>query len=552
VSDVDNDHPTGTVVRRTGRALAVGSMAVASLGLALVLTPRVGLPHGPSRLPAVSDAAATTSTDFEAAFQTNTGEPWTVGSAGDSSFRLGMASGTNPAIGVLPTGYEVAFQANTGALWTVGNDGNSDWGLGMAAKTSPSLATVAGGGFEVAFQANTGALWTVGNAGNRDWGLGLRPGTSPSISGLSGGGFEVAFQANTGALWTVGNAGNLDWGLGLRPGTSPAVTGLAGGGFETAFQANIGSLWTVGNAGNLDWGLGLAAGTSPSIAALAGGGFEVAFQANTGALWTVGNAGNRNWGLGLAPGTSPSIGGPIQAATAPPSPLSIATPGTFGPTASGVLTGKVVAVDPGHNGDNYLDPSYINALIWNGREAEACDTTGTETDSGYTEAEFNFNVATDLMADLRAEGATVVLTRTNNTSVGPCVTERAAIGNEVQANAAVAIHADGGPVDGRGYAILEPVADGINNAVIAPSAVLGNDLRNAFGPVTGEPVSSYDGVDGIQPRDDLAGINLTTVPKVFIECANMRNPTDAALTTNPAWQALAARGIAAGITTFLT
>jgi len=468
VSDVDNDHPTGTVVRRTGRALAVGSMAVASLGLALVLTPRVGLPHGPSRLPAVSDAAATTSTDFEAAFQTNTGEPWTVGSAGDSSFRLGMASGTNPAIGVLPTGYEVAFQANTGALWTVGNDGNSDWGLGMAAKTSPSLATVAGGGF------------------------------------------------------------------------------------ETAFQANIGALWTVGNAGNRDWGLGLAAGTSPSIAALAGGGFEVAFQANTGALWTVGNAGNRNWGLGLAPGTSPSIGGPIQAATAPPSPLSIATPGTFGPTASGVLTGKVVAVDPGHNGDNYLDPSYINALIWNGREAEACDTTGTETDSGYTEAEFNFNVATDLMADLRAEGATVVLTRTNNTSVGPCVTERAAIGNEVHANAAVAIHADGGPVDGRGYAILEPVADGINNAVIAPSAVLGNDLRNAFGPVTGEPVSSYDGVDGIQPRDDLAGINLTTVPKVFIECANMRNPTDAALTTNPAWQALAARGIAAGITTFLT
>ena len=58
-------------------------------------------------------------------------------------------------------------------------------------------------------------------------------------------------------------------------------------------------------------------------------------------------------------------------------------------------------------------------------------------------------------------------------------------------------------------------------------------------------------MDGIQPRDDLGGINLSTVPKVFIECANMRNAADAALVTSPAWQARAARAIAAGLTTFL-
>ena len=34
------------------------------------------------------------------------------------------------------------------------------------------------------------------------------------------------------------------------------------------------------------------------------------------------------------------------------------------------------------------DPSYINQLIWNGAEYEACDTTGTETASGYTEAQY--------------------------------------------------------------------------------------------------------------------------------------------------------------------
>jgi N-acetylmuramoyl-L-alanine amidase len=226
-------------------------------------------------------------------------------------------------------------------------------------------------------------------------------------------------------------------------------------------------------------------------------------------------------------------------------------PGRFPATASGVLDGKVVLVDPGHNGGNAGAPSIINRLIWNGRESETCDTTGTETDGGYTEAQFNWNVARYLTADLRGEGATVVLTRTSNTGVGPCVTRRAAIGNHAHADAGVSIHADGGPAGGRGFAILEPVADGINNAIVGPSAVLGADLRSAFAAGTDEPVSSYDGVDGIQPRDDLGGINLSTVPKVFIECANMRNAADATLLTSRAWQARAARAIAAGLTTFL-
>ena len=226
-------------------------------------------------------------------------------------------------------------------------------------------------------------------------------------------------------------------------------------------------------------------------------------------------------------------------------------PAQLSPTVSGVLDGKVVVVDPGHNGGNFAAPSVIDKLIWNGRETESCDTTGAQTDSGYTEARFNWNVARYLTAVLRAEGATVVLTRTSNTGVGPCVTQRAATGNVVHANAAVSIHADGGPPGGRGFAILEPVADGVNNTIIGPSATLGADLRSAFAAGTGEPVSSYDGINGIQPRDDLAGTNLSTVPKVFIECANMRNAADATLVTSPGWQATAARAIAAGLTAFL-
>jgi N-acetylmuramoyl-L-alanine amidase len=239
--------------------------------------------------------------------------------------------------------------------------------------------------------------------------------------------------------------------------------------------------------------------------------------------------------------------------TATTKPVTTTHAATTAPVpAAGVLKGKVIAVDPGHNGKNYSNPSYINHIIFNGRSSEACDTTGAATDGGYTEALFNWNVAQLLAADLRSAGATVVLTRTSNDGVGPCVTDRAAIGNNAHANAAVSVHADGGPASGRGFAILEPVADGPNNAIIAPSQILGTDLRNAFLAGSGEPVSTYDGTNGIQPRNDLGGTNLSTVPKVFIECANMRNSADAALIISPAWQAKAAQAIAAGLTTFLT
>ncbi len=216
------------------------------------------------------------------------------------------------------------------------------------------------------------------------------------------------------------------------------------------------------------------------------------------------------------------------------------------------LAGKVVGIDPGHNGLNYSAPQIINQPIWNGREDEPCDTTGTATDSGYTEAQYNFNVATYLQADLEAEGARVVMTRPNNSGVGPCVTTRAAIINDAHANVAVDIHADGGPVDGRGFAVLEPVADGPNNAVIASSASFATIMRDYFLADTGMPVSTYDGVDGLQPRDNLAGLNLTTVPKVLIECGNMRNSTDAAILVTPAFQEAAAAAMAQAITVYLT
>jgi N-acetylmuramoyl-L-alanine amidase len=224
---------------------------------------------------------------------------------------------------------------------------------------------------------------------------------------------------------------------------------------------------------------------------------------------------------------------------------------TTSTAARGALTGIVVGVDPGHNGDNWENTSYINQLVWNGREEETCDTTGTQEANGYTEAQFAFNVAEYLATMLRSQGATVVLTRTSNTSFGPCITERASIVNDAGAHVAVSIHADGGPVSGRGFSILEPVASGVNDAVISASQVLGDHVRSAFLSETPMPVSDYYGVNGVVPRDDLGGLNLTTVPKVMVECGNMPNPTDAALLVDPGFQQQVATAFAKAITTFL-
>jgi N-acetylmuramoyl-L-alanine amidase len=216
------------------------------------------------------------------------------------------------------------------------------------------------------------------------------------------------------------------------------------------------------------------------------------------------------------------------------------------------LAGKIVGIDPGHNGLNYTDPSYLNHKVWNGREWEDCDTTGTETASGYTEAMFNWNVARYLRAILVKDGARVVLTRKNNHGIGPCVTRRARILDRAHANVSIDIHADYGPSTGRGFTVLEPVADGPNNKVIKSSLRFGREVHAVMRNRTSMRVSDYYGHNGYIRRDDLAGLNLTTMPKVLIECGNMNNAKDAALLVRTGVQRSIARALAAAIIRFLT
>jgi N-acetylmuramoyl-L-alanine amidase len=266
------------------------------------------------------------------------------------------------------------------------------------------------------------------------------------------------------------------------------------------------------------------------------------------ALPSVASRSSASTSAGAAAGTpgasqAAQRNGNVPLSTAAPSPTSTPQP----------LAGQVIALDPGHNGANWSHPAIINRLVNVISEWKPCDTAGAQTDAGYAEHAFTFDVAMRLDRLLRAEGATVVLTRHNDHGVGPCVTQRAAIGNRAHADAAISIHADGGPPTGTGFEVIAPgrLAGAPDGPVIGRSGRLAVDIRNAYHRMTREPYSDYVGERGLDVRTDLGGLNLSTVPKVFIECGNMRNSADAARLTSPRFRERIALALAAGFTAFL-
>jgi N-acetylmuramoyl-L-alanine amidase len=245
----------------------------------------------------------------------------------------------------------------------------------------------------------------------------------------------------------------------------------------------------------------------------------------------------------------------VTTTSTPVSAAPTVAPTTAAPVVGagvGNLAGKTIAIDPGHDGGNYAQSSEINRPIFIGTQSRACDTTRTQTDDGYTEAANTLDVSLRLRDVLAAAGANVVMTRTTNDGWGPCIDERAAIGNRAHADAAISIHADGGPTYGRGFHVLVPaLVTGYTDDIYSASHTLGVDVRDAF-LATGMPTSTYYATDGIAERTDLGGLNLSNVPKVFIETGNMRNSTDVALLESPDFRQRAAQALAAALSRFLS
>ncbi|GAQ57708.1 N-acetylmuramoyl-L-alanine amidase [Streptomyces acidiscabies] len=249
-------------------------------------------------------------------------------------------------------------------------------------------------------------------------------------------------------------------------------------------------------------------------------------------------------------------GGGTTTATAAPMSATPAIPMPDMKSPAKPLSGRTIVIDPGHNPTNYRHASEINRPVDIGTNKKECDTTGTSTNSGYAEAQFTLDVAHRMRTLLESEGAKVKLTQDADRPFGPCVDERARIGNAAKADAVVSVHADGSGTGNRGFHVILPGAVHEGGAdtrpIVAPSKRLGELVANSFRRTTGSAPSNYVGSGtGLVTRTDLGGLNLSTVPKVFIECGNMRDPKDAALLTSGAWRQKAAQGISEGIVSFL-
>lgn len=220
-------------------------------------------------------------------------------------------------------------------------------------------------------------------------------------------------------------------------------------------------------------------------------------------------------------------------------------------TGAGPLRGRTVVIDAGHNGRS--EPRINNRKVPDGRGGtKACNTTGTSTNAGYAEHRHNWAVATLAAERLQNLGARVVLTRPDNAGVGPCVDERAAIGNRFKADVVVSIHADGAAARARGFHVIRSTGMAGGSTTEKQSAQLAVLVRDAYAKRTGLPRSTYLGKGtGITPRGDIAGLNLSRVPAVMLEAGNMRNPTEARLLSTGTFHAKEADAVVDGIRAFL-
>lgn len=233
-------------------------------------------------------------------------------------------------------------------------------------------------------------------------------------------------------------------------------------------------------------------------------------------------------------GTSGERG--TSTSAAPSAPESAPAP------VDGDLTGRTIYLDPGHAA---VMPAN-NPQVTDGRGGtKPCQVSGTTANDGWPEHTFNWLMAMEIKDQLEALGATVQLSREDDSGVADCIDLRAEKENSSAADVVVSLHADGAGEGNRGFHVIT-VADPLPGNDAEGSAELAANIRDGF-LAGGFTPSNYLGVDGIDHRSDLTGLNLSTKPKVLVEFGNMRDSTDIALLASEDGRTGMAQAVVRGI-----
>lgn len=181
------------------------------------------------------------------------------------------------------------------------------------------------------------------------------------------------------------------------------------------------------------------------------------------------------------------------------------------------ISGKIIVVDAGHGKNN---SGRKEPIAPGSSEMKAGFVSGT-TGKNQTEEQLNLAVALKLQTALEEKGAIVYMTRTTHETDMSNV-DRAKLGNEVNADIAVRLHADGaGSSSAHGVSVLVPGAQYISDSQLI------SDSRRAGELVLEEFVKSTGAKNrGISVRNDMTGFNWSEVPVILVEMGFMTNPDE--------------------------
>lgn len=205
------------------------------------------------------------------------------------------------------------------------------------------------------------------------------------------------------------------------------------------------------------------------------------------------------------------------------------------------LTGKKIAIDPGHQGKGNSEQEPIGPGASQTKAKVASGTSGRTT--GVPEYQLNLDVSLKLRDELIARGYEVYMIRETN-DVNISNAERAQAAAASGADILVRIHANGSE--------NSSVAGALTMAPSTANAYLDDELVGQCQKLSQAVIASFceaTGANnqGVYQTDEMSGLNWCTIPATIVEMGYMTNPEEDTKMQTEEYQNSMVQGIANGI-----